>query len=331
MTRSSTGAGLLLALTSAATFGTAGSFAGSLLDAGWTPGAAVIVRVTLAAVVLTLPALLALRGYRRIHAGDLRTVGAFGVAGVAGAQLAYFQAVQHLSVAVALLLEYSGVLLVVGWLWLRHGQRPGGLTFGGAGLAIGGLALVLDLFGAQELSLVGVLWGLGAAVGLAVYFVLSAKGDDALPPVAIAWGGLVIGAATLGVTAAVGLLSWSSPRTEVVLAGASMSWLVPVLALSVVAGALAYVAGINGVRLLGAKVASFVGLTEVMFAVVFAWLLVDESLSAGQLLGGVLVLGGIALVRVDELRTPVATAAAAGDDDARNPPGRLVTATPAEG
>ena len=167
MTRSTTGAGLLLALTSAATFGTAGSFAGSLLDAGWTPGAAVIVRVSLAAAALTLPALLALRGYRRIHQGDLKMLGAFGVAGVAGAQLAYFQAVQHLSVAVALLLEYSGVLLVVGWLWLRHGQRPGGLTFAGAGLAIGGLALVLDLFGAQELSLVGVLWGLGAAVGLA--------------------------------------------------------------------------------------------------------------------------------------------------------------------
>jgi hypothetical protein len=39
---------------------------------------------------------------------------------VAGCQLAYFNAVQSLSVAVALLIEYSGVLLVVGWLWLRH-------------------------------------------------------------------------------------------------------------------------------------------------------------------------------------------------------------------
>jgi drug/metabolite transporter (DMT)-like permease len=330
MTRSTTGAGLVLALISAATFGTAGSFAGSLLDAGWTPGAAVIVRVSLAAAALTLPALLALRGYRRIHQGDLKMLAAFGVAGVAGAQLAYFQAVQHLSVAVALLLEYSGVLLVVGWLWLRHGQRPGGLTFAGAGLAIGGLALVLDLFGAQQLSVVGVLWGLGAAVGLAVYFVLSSKADDVLPPVVIAWGGLVVGAATLGAAAAVGLLSWSAPRNDVVLAGSSMSWLVPVLALSLVAGALAYVTGINGVRLLGAKVASFVGLTEVMFAVVFAWLLVDESLSALQLLGGVLVLGGIALVRVDELRTP-ATFTRDVRDDAPAQSGRLVAAAPSEG
>ena len=146
----------------------------------------------------------------------------------------------------------------------------------------------------------------------------------------IAWGGLVVGAATLGAAAAVGALDWSSPRNDVVLAGSSMSWLVPVLALSLVAGALAYVTGINGVRLLGAKVASFVGLTEVMFAVVFAWLLVDESLSALQLLGGVLVLSGIALVRVDELRTP-ATFAGEAPDDVPAPSGRLVAAAPSEG
>lgn len=316
--RSAAGAGLGLALLSAATFGTAGSFAGSLLEAGWTPGSAVIVRVVLAASILTLPAALALRGYRKLHGGDLRMVGAFGVAGVAGAQLAFFQAVQHLSVAVALLLEYSGVLLVVGWLWFRHGHRPGGLTFAGAGLALGGLALVLDLFGEQELSIVGVLWGLAAAVGLAVYFVLSSRVEGALPPVVIAWGGLVVGAVTLVTAALVGLLPWSAPAAQVVLAGRTVSWLVPVLGLSVVAGALAYVAGINGVRLLGAKIASFVGLTEVLFAVLFAWLLVDQSLTPLQLVGGLLVLGGIALVRVDELR-PGSTRAHTDGDEADEP------------
>ena len=37
------GLGLTLALLSAATFGTSGSFAASLIEAGWTPGAAVTV------------------------------------------------------------------------------------------------------------------------------------------------------------------------------------------------------------------------------------------------------------------------------------------------
>ena len=42
--RSAGGLGLTLALLSAATFGTSGSFAASLIAAGWTPGAAVTVR-----------------------------------------------------------------------------------------------------------------------------------------------------------------------------------------------------------------------------------------------------------------------------------------------
>lgn len=296
------GTGLGLAVVSAATFGTSGAFAASLLDAGWTPGAAVTVRVVVAALVLTVPALLLLRGHlERLRRGS-RTLLVYGVAAVAGAQLCYFNAVQHLSVAVALLLEYSGALLVVGWLWLRRGQRPGRLTVLGAGTAVLGLVLVLDLLGNVDVEPVGVLWGLGAAVGLAVYFVLSAGTDDALPPLVVAWGGLAVGGTALLLAAAVGVLPFTASRADVTLLDREVSWLVPVLGLSLVAAVVAYVAGIVAARLLGAKVASFVGLTEVLFAVLFAYLLLGQTLSLAQLAGGLLVLAGIALVRVDELR-----------------------------
>lgn len=294
-------AGLGLAVLSAATFGTSGAFASSLLEAGWTPGSAVTVRVVLAALVLTVPALLLLRGRLADLRRGGRTLAVYGVLAVAGAQLCYFNAVEHLSVAVALLLEYSGALLVVLWLWLRHGQRPRRLTVAGAAVSVAGLALVLDLLSAGELDLVGVLWGLGAAVGLATYFVLSAE-DGGLPPLVVAWGGLAVGGVVLCVAAAVGALPLAAPRTDVTLLDAQVSWVVPVLGISLVAAVVAYVAGIFGARLLGAKVASFVGLTEVLFAVLFAWLLLGQVLSAGQLVGGVLVVAGILLVRVDELR-----------------------------
>ena len=301
------GAGLGLALLSAATFGTSGALATSLLDAGWTPGAAVTVRVVLASAVLTLPALVLLRGRIGQLRRDAGTVTVYGIAAVAGAQLCFFNAIEHLSVAVALLLEYSGALLVVGWLWLRHGQRPRGLTVVGAAVAVCGLALVLNLLGNADLDPVGVLWGLGAAVGLATYFVLSARADDTLPPLVVAWGGLTIGGAVLLVAGALGALPLSAPRVDVVLLDTQVSWLVPVLGISLVAAVVAYVSGIVAARLLGAKVASFVGLTEVLFAVLFAWLLLDQVLTPVQLAGGALVIAGIALVRLDELRTPAPT------------------------
>lgn len=294
------GTGLGLALVSAAAFGTSGAFATSLLDAGWTPGAAVTTRVVVAAVVLTLPAVLLLRGrWVDLRRGS-RTVTIYGTAAVAGCQLAYFNAVQTLSVAVALLLEYSGVLMVVVWLWLRHGQRPRRLTLLGAAVAVGGLALVLDVD--ADLDPVGVLWGLAAAVGLAVYFLLSARSEDALPPLVVAWGGLAVGGAVLVLAGATGVLPMEAPRTDVTLLDRQVSWLLPVLGLAIVAASLAYVTGILGARLLGAKIASFVGLTEVLFGVAFAWVLLDQSLDPVQLFGGTLVLAGIALVRLDELR-----------------------------
>src|SRR4051812_25516990 len=92
MNRLSGGAGLSLALLSAGAFATSGSFAGSLLAVGWTPLAAVTVRVVVAALVLTVPALLALRGHAaRLRRGAGTTV-VYGVAAVAGAQLCYFNA-----------------------------------------------------------------------------------------------------------------------------------------------------------------------------------------------------------------------------------------------
>ena len=302
--RSSGRLGLPLALLSAAAFGTSGSCAASLIKVGWTPGAAVTVRVVVAALVLTLPALLQLRGHGRLLRRNGKHLLVYGVAAVAGAQLCFFMAVEHLSVAVALLLEYSGVLLVVGYLWLRRGQRPGLLTVCGAAVAVSGLSLVLELLGKAELDLTGVLWGLGAAFGLATYFVLSARSEDVLPPLVVAWGGLAVGGAVLVVAGGVGVLPLAAPLTDVTLLETQVSWLVPVLGLALVAAVVAYVTGIAGARLLGAKVASFVGLTEVLFAVVFAWVLLGQSLGAMQLTGGALVLVGIGLVRVEEFRSP---------------------------
>lgn len=304
MERSAGTAGLGLAVLSAATFGTSGAFAASLLEAGWTPGAAVTARVVTAALVLTVPALLVLRRTGASLRRGSRTVTVYGLVAVAGAQLAYFHAVAYLPVAVALLLEYSGALMVVGWLWLRHGQRPRRLTVAGSVVAVVGLALVLDLVGKASVDVVGVLWGLAAAVGLAVYFVLSARTQDALPPIVVAWGGLAVGGVALLLAGGAGVLPLAAPRADVTLLDTRLSWLVPVLGLSLVAAVVAYVAGIAGARLLGAKVASFVGLTEVLFAVLFAWLLLGQRLSPVQLVGGALVVGGIALVRADELRAP---------------------------
>ncbi|MFG3705754.1 DMT family transporter [Micromonospora sp. NPDC047670] len=298
------GLGLGLALLSAVTFATSGTFARSLIDAGWSAEAAVVARVGIASLVVAIPAALSLRGKWDVLRRNLATIGVFGLLGVAAAQVCFFNAVRYLPVGVALLLEYLGIILVVGWMWLVHGQRPRRLTVAGSVAALAGLFFVLDLTGATRLDPVGVLWGLGAGVGLAGYFVLAGRVDEGLPSVALASGGMAVGAAVLLLLGAVGALPLRATFGEVTFAGQRTSWLLPIAGLSLVAAVVAYLAGIAGARILGARLSSFVGLTEVMFAVLIAWLVLGELPTVVQLLGGALIVAGVALVRVDELRAP---------------------------
>jgi drug/metabolite transporter (DMT)-like permease len=298
--------GLGLAALSAATFGTSGSFATSLMNSGWSPGAAVTLRVGIAALVLTIPAILQLRGRWALLRRSAAVVVGYGAFAVAGAQLFFFNAVEHLSVGVALLLEYSGTLLVVGWVWLRHGHRPRRLTIAGSAAAIAGLVLVLDLTGSQRVDAVGVLWGLGAATGLAVFFVLSSHSDNPLPPIAMAWAGLTVGTVVLLAAGLIGIVPLHASTADADFNGHHVSWMLPVAGLSLIAAVIAYAAGIGAARRLGARLASFVGLAEVLFAVVFAWLLLDEQPGVLQGVGGAVVLLGIALVKADERDDDVA-------------------------
>jgi drug/metabolite transporter (DMT)-like permease len=332
------GFGLVLALMAAAAFGTSGSMVTAMVEAGWSTGAVVVGRIGIAGLVLAIPAAMQLRGRWAAVRSSWRLVVVFGLLAVAGCQWFYFNAVEHLTVGVALMLEYLGTVLVVGWLWLRHGQRPRRLTAVGTVVAIGGLVLVLNLIGGARLDLVGVMWGLGAAVGLAVFFVLAAKTNDDLPPLALSCGGLLVGTAGLLVLGGVGAVRLRVSTADVVLAGRPLPWWVPVLEISLVAAAFAYIAGIGATRLLGAKLASFVGLTEVLFAVLFAWLLLGQLPTGIQLVGGVLVVAGVALVRMDEMQSPMlrgraresaapATAGPAATDATATPTAATGTAT----
>ncbi|MEV8506984.1 DMT family transporter [Actinoplanes sp. NPDC051475] len=294
--------GLGLALLSAATFGTSGTFARSLIDAGWSADAAVAARVGIAALLLAVPAAMALRGRWAALRRSLGTVGLFGLLAVGGAQVGFFNAIRYLPVGVALLLEYSGVVLVVLWMWARHGERPRRLTIAGAAVAVAGLILVLDIVGGAAIDPVGLLWGMVAAVGLAAYFVLSARVDPQLPSIALACGGMAFGAAVLVLLGVLGALPLRATFGTVSFAGHTMSWLAPVAGLSLVAAVVAYVTGIAAARLLGAALSSFVGLTEVLFAVLVAWLVLGELPSVVQGMGGTLIITGIALVRLDQLR-----------------------------
>lgn len=290
--------GLPIALVSAAAFGLAGSLASSLLDTGWSPAAAVAARVGGAFLVLLVPCLLLVRRIGLPSASVTRRMIAYGIVAVAGAQLCYFSAVQHLSVGVALLLEYLAPVLLIGWFWWRRGERPTAAKLVGAALSVAGLVLVLDVTNGARLNLVGVAWGLGAALCLCTYFVLSEHSHKAPPALLLTTVGTGVGALVLLLAGLIGIVPLTTSVAPVTIAAQQMPWWVPVAGLALVSAALAYVTGIEAVRRLGTSIASFVALAEVILAVVFAALLLGQIPSPIQAVGGLLILAGIVVIQL---------------------------------
>jgi drug/metabolite transporter (DMT)-like permease len=295
--------GLLLAVSSAFAFGSSGPVAKSLMEAGWSPTAAVTARLAGGALLMAIFATIVRPDWFREALQHGKTVVAYGLIPIAGAQLCYFNAVAHLSVGVALLLEYTAPILVVGWLWATTRRRPSGLTLSGVALAIAGIMLVLNVFSGAHINLIGVGWALAAAVCAACYFMMSssvnvsATDGDGLNSITLATAGLIAGAFAVAVLGATGVMPLTFTTNDAVLAGWTTSWLVPVIALALIPTAIAYTLGIMGVARLQPRFASLVGLSEVMFAVLAAWVLLGEAITVTQAVGGVVVLVGLTLAR----------------------------------
>ncbi len=305
MQRKSTVPGLLIALLAAATFGMSGAFIKPMLESGWSPAAAVTVRALIGGIVLTPFALFALRGrWAAFWRGRWRVL-AMALVGVAGTQLVYFAALQRIPVGTAILIEYMAPLLLVGFAWATSRRMPKAVVLVGSVVALAGLVLVVAPGSKGALDILGLLLAVLAMVGCAVYYVVAARPSDGLPPVALAASGLVIGGVVLGMVGITGLVPFTAKFGSTHLFGSTVPFWVPLVIVGVIATAIAYAASITASEMLGSRLASFMGLLEVVAATLYAWILLGEDLTVPQLIGGLLILVGIAFVRSEKTDVPL--------------------------
>lgn len=320
------GSGLLIAMASAVAFGLSGPVGRSLLDAGWSSAAVALVRVGGGAAVLAVPTVISLMRNRGAVAGWAPAILAYGAVAIAGAQLCFFTAIQYAPVSSVLLVEYLAPVLLIGWTWLRTRTAPSATVMLGAGVAVSGLAVVIGLGGGGgDTHPVGLAWAFGAAVCLTAYFAIAGSRRAQPPALTLTGAGMIVGALLIAAAGLAGILDVRAGEAQVMFAGMATSWLVPVGTLVGVCAVLAYLAGVMAVRRLGARTASFVSLTEVVFALTAAWLLLGEQPTGRQGVGAIIVLTGILLVQVDSDRArSVVTGAWWSSVDAIAPVGRAV-------
>jgi drug/metabolite transporter (DMT)-like permease len=292
-----TGVGLALAVVSAATFGLSGPFAKALTDAGWSASGAVLVRMGGAAAVLLVILALTRPGVLAAIRADAPALVLYGALAVAGVQVAFFNALLYVPVAIALLLEFLGPILVLAWVWLVRREPLGARTIFGAVVALFGLSLVVQVWTGVELRWEGIAWGLAAAVCQASYFLLADRAGSSTPPLVLAGVGMTVGTVVVALLGLVGVLPVviDTAATGVLLAGVDVGWPVTAALLVLVSSVIAYLAGVAAIRRIGASRGSLVALLEVIASAVASWLLLDQVPTPVQAVGGALILGGVAL------------------------------------
>jgi drug/metabolite transporter (DMT)-like permease len=289
-------AGLLCGIASSICFSASGTFAKALTDAGFSALQAVWVRIAGACVIL-LAATVLLRGPGAFNAllrsgAALRGVFMFGLVAVAICQAMYFVAASRLPVGVAILLEYAGPALVVIYqrLVLRRAVRR--TAFLGIAMAMVGLCCVVEIWSGVSLDALGLACGVGTAVGNAAYFLILDRLTGTADPLVISAGGMLVAMVLLIPIA----LPWNTPWHKLGSAVALAHFSVPgwsvALALVLVSTVVSYVLGGMAVQRLSAPVAAGLAYVEPISACVLAWVLLGQSLSAVQIVGGVVVLLG---------------------------------------
>ena len=259
------------------------------------------VRSTGAVVLLGLTLALVRPSTLRLRLRELPFLAAFGIGGLALVQWLYFLAIHRLEIGIALLIQYVAPVLVALWARFVVHEPVRRRLWAALVLAIGGLALVVDVWRGIDLNTIGVVASLAAAVAYALYLLLAEHAVGQRDPVSLVCYGFLFAAlfwaciqpwwrfpgrivdddvSLLGNLASTHLPVW-----------ALMAWMI-VLGTIVPFGLL-----VGSLRHIPARVAGIVAMLEPVAATGVAWAWLGESLGAAQLVGGGIVLVAIGLAQ----------------------------------
>ena len=282
--------GYLLAAVAAAMFAVNGSLARFLLDDDISAADLSQLRATLSFVLLGGALALFDRGRLRIARADVLRMAWLGIAGLALVQLTYFLAIERLPISVALVVQFTGPMLVLLWLRVMHGRRLRPSLYGAVALSIAGSALVVEIYnGGSQFDTLGIVFAFGGAVTFAIYLVASERAGHAYDAfTTLAWGFGFASLFWLVVSP-----PWTFPWGDFASAGN--------LALGagvVVVGTLVpFLLTVAALRHLPAARVGVVATLEPVLATVLAWVIHGEGLVAVQIVGGLLVVAPVAWVQ----------------------------------
>jgi drug/metabolite transporter (DMT)-like permease len=293
--------GYAMVLVAAALFGINGTVSKVALSSGLSSLRLTEARSAGACIGLVLIALIRRPSSLRVARRELPRLAFFGCVGVAFVQLTYFLAIHRLAIAIALLIQYLGPLLVAIYARTFGHEHVRRRIWAALGLSLTGLTLMVQLWNGVTLDGLGIVFAFLGAVTYATYLLLAEREIAARDTISLmAWGFFFSTLFWSVVQPWWSFPAWTVART-VTLQGALGGTHAPVWALVlwiVVLGTIVpFSLVVGALRHISATRAGVTAMLEPVVATVVAWAWLRESLSAVQVLGVIVVLGGISLAQ----------------------------------
>jgi drug/metabolite transporter (DMT)-like permease len=292
--------GYILALCAAVLFGANGTVTKIIMIAGLSPAQVTQFRLLGTAIVAGLVLLAIDRRSFILPRRQWPIMIVLGVVGVALLQATYAAAVQRLPVGIALLLEYTAVLMVALVAYFIFKETVKTRLWVAIALVLVGLAVVARVW-ASSLDSLGVVLAVAAAVCLALYFLIGERQVAKTSALAVSFWTMLIAAIFWAFVSGWWLLDPGVFATPIDVGGIHGALMVPMwaaLVWNVVLGTFApFLLSLAALRHLPATAAGIVASSEVIFAFAAAWLWLGETLDLVQIIGAAVVLGGSILAQ----------------------------------
>ncbi len=293
--------GFALAIGGALFFAVNGSVSKITLEAGVDSLSLVLLRSAGAAICLLTLVVVADWRRLRLRRAELPLLLVYGLVGIAMVQWLYFVAIARLPVGVALLLEFTGPVLVALWARFVQKQQLGRALWLALALALGGLAMVAEVWNGLSFDAVGVLAGFGAALSLATYYIAGKHALVSRDTVSLAFWAFAVSTVFWSIVKPWWTVPWEALQATVPLPGALDGLTVTgwgLVAWVVLLGTVApFLMVIGALRQLPAPEAGVAGMVEPVLAGAVAWVWLDETLTAIQVTGSLVVIAGIAVAQ----------------------------------
>ena len=292
--------GVFLAITSSLLFGLNASTTKILIESGISAEQLVLFRSAAVAIFAAIGVALTNPKAFKLQLREIPFFALFGVVGVGLMQWAYSNAVANLQVGVALLIEYTAIVIVPVASYFLFKERVRGRIWLAIALVLGGLSIVAQPW-AAGLNLVGVIYGFMAAVFLSSYFIMGEHAQrkrDAFSTMFYAFLTATLFWAVAANINPSGLIDFNK---DVNLTGNLASLTLPswvVLIWIAIAGSFVpMLFTFLAMRHLSASAVGIASTAETVFAFVFGYLWLSEKIDLSQTIGGVLVIVGIVVAQ----------------------------------